>query len=108
MVDRIIVKNKEKRDRFICLTKEILSVADEEKENGNSLWNNSQIMVVCDEFSIIKKHISEGYLNFEFGKTSRMLQSTYLLTDSLQNLNSTKLGKLISDFQMEYDRFTIF
>jgi hypothetical protein len=105
MVDRIIVKNKEKKEKFYFLTEEILSEASEEKENGDSLWNTDQIDVVCSEFSLLKSHILEGYLYFQFGKKCRMLQSTYILTDSFPNLNGTKLGRKIAEFQEEFSRY---
>jgi len=105
MVDRIIVKNIEKKERFLILTEEILTEASKEKENGDSLWNTDQIDVVSAEFSLLKSHILEGYLYFQFGKKCRMLQSTYILTDSVQNLNGTKLGNKIAEFQEDYNRY---
>ena len=57
-------------------------------------------------FSKIEKYCDKylGKVFFKYGKKQRMLESTYIITDSTRNLNNTNLGKEIIKLQEIYNR----
>ena len=48
-------------------------------------------------------YFKNGEIFFKYGKNQRMLESTYLITDSMKNLKNTILGKEILKLQNIYD-----
>ena len=75
-------------------------------DEKNSAWDYKQIhYVIIPEMEDILSGIEHGKLFFKYGKKQRMLESTYIMTDSLHRLNETILGKEISKLQMMINRF---
>lgn len=50
------------------------------------------------------KYFKIGKKFFKYGKNQRMLESTYLITDSMKNLKNTNLGKEILKLQDIYNK----
>ena len=90
-------------DKFIVLLKEVLKQAYEEEKNEKSLWSLEQIHSVIEEMTQLLSYAEQGKIFFKYGKKQRMLNSTYILTDTY-NLDSTLLGKKISALQAQYDK----
>ena len=53
----------------------------------------------------LKLHADRGDVYYKYGKKQRMLESTYLITDSLNALDSTSLGRKIILLQDMYNAF---
>ena len=49
-------------------------------------------------------HFVNGEVFFKYGKKQRMLESTYIITDSIRNLSNTSLGKEIIKLQEKYNK----
>ena len=49
-------------------------------------------------------HFKNGEVFFKYGKKQRMLESTYIMTDSIRNLSNTSLGKEIIKLQEKYNK----
>ena len=49
------------------------------------------------------EYFKSGKKFFNYGKNQRMLESTYLITDSMKKLKATNLGKEILKLQNIYD-----
>ena len=90
-------------DKFIVLLKEVLNQAYQEEKNEKSLWSLEQIHSVIEEMTQLLSYAEQGKIFFKYGKKQRMLNSTYILTDTY-NLDSTLLGKKISALQAQYDK----
>lgn len=93
---------------FIEKLIEAVEYAEQEKEricNGcDSLWCYEQISnVVLPELRELFSYAQNGEVYFKYGKKQRMLQSVYIITDSIQNLNNTDLGKKLKELQMIYN-----
>jgi len=93
---------------YINLLEEIVGCAVYETKiigaGKYSKWNAEQLKkVVIPEMNELLQHALKGEVFFRFGKTQRLLESTYLITDSLENLLDTSLGKKISELQELYD-----
>ena len=85
--------------------KKVLSLVEEEMKSENSIWNKEQlIFVVKPEMEELYTHFKNGRVFFKYGKKQRMLESTYIMTDSTRNLSSTSLGKEIIKLQEKYNR----
>ena len=97
-----------KNNLFIYLLVDILDCAEKEKnaiiEGKESLWNLEQIQkVVVPEISELLSHTNKGEIYFKYGKKQRLLESSYLITDSLNDLSHTALGECILKLQNLYD-----
>lgn len=94
--------------KFISMLYEVEQAAFYEKciisSGGNSAWEVKQLeQVVLPEVHALLSYALAGKVFFRYGKGNRLLESTYLLTDSLQNLSSTTLGKKIIELQRVYE-----
>lgn len=97
-----------KNNLFVCLLVDILDCAEKEKNailDGNmSLWNLEQIQkVIVPEISELLSYANKGKVYFKYGKKQRLLESSYLITDSLNDLSHTDLGKRVLKLQKFYD-----
>ena len=98
----------ENNNFFINLLVDILNCAEKEKnailDGKDSLWNLEQIQkVIFPEISELLLHANEGVIYFKYGKKQRLLESSYLITDSLNDLARTALGKCVLKLQNFYD-----
>ena len=96
-----------KYDVFACLLIEVLTFAEKEKKailNGEiSQWELYQIQkVIIPEMSELLFYAQKGEIYFKYGKKQRLLESTYLITDSFACLSQTQLGKSIIKLQEKY------
>ena len=94
---------------FLNLLNSILDEAVNEEaraQNGNSRWGERELKnIVIPEMNELKLHADRGDVFFKYGKNQRMLESTYLITDSLKELDSTSLGRKIILLQDMCDSF---
>lgn len=93
---------------FICLLVDILDCAEKEKntilDGKESLWNLEQIQkVIIPEMSELLSHANKGKIYFKYGKKQRLLESSYLITDSINDLSHTSLGERVLRLQNLYD-----
>ena len=97
----------EKLEQLINLLSEIIECAEAESvmiHSGQlSQWEINQLDVVRQEISELLSFALKGKVFFKYGKGQRMLESTYLITDSLSELNKTHLGRKILEFQKLYN-----
>ena len=97
----------EKLKLLINLLSEI--IAGTEAECGKihcgqlSQWDVNQLEVVRSEISELYSFALKWKVFFKYGKGQRMLESTYLITDSLSELNTTILGGKIAELQKLYN-----
>ena len=71
---------------------------------GKSCWNADQLKKgVIPEMVELQQYVLRGELFLKYGTQQRLLESTYMLTDSLNMLNNTPLGIKISALQRKID-----
>ena len=71
---------------------------------NSSRWNKDQLKnVVYPEIHELLTYALKGKVLFKYGKQQRLLESSYLLTDSLEKLNNTALGEKIIELQKLYN-----
>ena len=97
-----------KNNLFICLLVDILECAEKEKnailDGKLSLWNLEQIQkVIIPEISELLSYANKGKIYFKYGKKQRLLEASYLITDSLNDLSHTVLGEYLLKLQDLYD-----
>ena len=102
--DNVMKKN----NLFICSLVDILDCAEKEKnailDGKESLWNLEQIQkVIVPEISELLSYANKGKIYFKYGKKQRLLESSYLITDSLNDLSHTALGECVLRLQNLYD-----
>lgn len=84
--------------------KKILIILDVEIFDETSIWDKEQLLkVIKPEMEELYDYFKNGEIFFKYGKNQRMLESTYLITDSMKNLKNTILGKEILKLQNIYD-----
>ena len=92
----MFIKEKRlKREDIISLAKNVIMCVNVEKA-GNSKWKEYQLALVEKEMLELIRAVEQGK-RIKHSK-KRMLDSTYLLTDSI-GLSSTNLGKNIQTVQ---------
>ena len=105
MVDRVTRIELLYKDFMIEQLKKILIILDNEIFDENCLWNKEQLLkVIKPEMEELYKYFKIGKKFFKYGKNQRMLESTYLITDSMKNLKNTNLGKEILKLQDIYNK----
>lgn len=101
---------KEEQRLFTCLLTDVLKDAENEKrlilDGKASRWSKEQIQnVVIPEMSELLDYAGKGEIHFKYGRKQRLLESSYLITDSANSLTDTVLGKNILKLQKLYDSF---
>lgn len=107
MVDssaRISMANIKDREEYQKILENIIDCAHYEvttiRNGGISGWNVEQLeRVVIPEMITLRQYILRGELFLKYGEQQRLLESTYLLTDSLNMLSNTPLGLQIGNLQ---------
>jgi hypothetical protein len=85
--------------------KRVLNCIEDEIKSLNSNWDKKQLIsIVKPEMEELYNHFVNGRVFFKYGKKQRMLESTYIITDSIKNLKETILGKEIIKLQELYNR----
>lgn len=85
--------------------KRVLNCIEDEIKSVNSNWDKKQLIsIVKPEMEELYNHFVNGRVFFKYGKKQRMLESTYIITDSIKNLKETILGKEIIKLQELYNR----
>lgn len=85
--------------------KKILNIIEIETNNKNSVWNKELLIkFIKPEIEELYNYFKNGKIFFKFGKSQRMLESTYIITDSIEKLSNTDLGKEILKFQEMYNK----
>lgn len=93
---------------LICILKEIVECVRHECDSIDagkaSKWNKDQLEhVVLPEVHELLKYALRGKILFKYGKKQRLLESSYIMTDSLEILNDTTLGEKIIELQNYYN-----
>ena len=85
--------------------KRVLNSIEEEIKSENSIWDKEQLIsIVKPEMEELYTHFVNGRVFFKYGKKQRMLESTYIITDSIKNLKETILRKEIIKLQELYNK----
>lgn len=97
-----------KMNSFICLLADTLDCAEKERDiilgGKMSPWNLEQIQkVIIPEITELLSYANKGQIYFKYGKKQRLLESSYLITDSIDDLSHTVLGKSILNLQNFYN-----
>ena len=92
-----------KLEKFICALQDVLSELEREKNNEESLWGNL-FEVVESEMNELLEYALKCEVYFKYGKKQRMLESTYFITDTMEPLDFTPLGKKIFAVQDIYKK----
>lgn len=97
-----------KLEQFINLLSEIIEYTEMEAARINSghpsRWESNQLDgVVRPEISELLSFALKGKVFFKYGKRQRMLESTYLITDSFSALDKTPLGRKVLELQKLYN-----
>ncbi|MBQ9558267.1 MAG: hypothetical protein IJU94_06660 [Clostridia bacterium] len=92
---------------FIDLLTDVLNCAEKEKSkilNGDvSQWDLGHIEdIIIPEISELLSYAKSDKVYFKYGKKQRLLESTYLMADSTNDLYHTDLGVKISALQGFY------
>ena len=84
------------------------AVAEEARaQNGNSRWEERALKnIVIPEMNELKLYADKGIIYYKYGKKQSVLESTYLITDSMSSLDSTPLGRMILLLQDMYSAFS--
>ena len=101
---RMSIATVKEREEYKEILDNIIGFARHEvtiiKNGGISCWNADQLeWVVIPEMIELLQYLLRGELFLKYGKQQRMLESTYLLTDSLNMLSNTPLGLRIRNLQ---------
>ena len=80
----------------------ILKILEEENKNRNSIWDKEQLLAVKKEMEDLYFHFKNGERYFKYGRRQRLLESSYIMTDSMEKLSCTALGKEIHNLQEMY------
>ncbi len=96
-----------KQKIFIGILKEVISCAEIEIKNINdgkeSIWTIGQIEnVVLPEMRELLSYALKGIVFYKYGEKQRLLESAYIMTDTLEHLDNTALGKQIDKLQILY------
>ena len=85
--------------------RKILEILEYEIECKNSIWDKQQLIcIVKPEMEELYDLFANGRVFFKYGKNQKMLESTYIITDSIKNLKNTSLGKEIIKLQRKYNK----
>lgn len=83
----------------------ILTEIEKEIASVNSIWDKEQLVhVVKPEMEKLYAYFADGKVFFKYGKKQRMLESTYIITDSINSLMNTDFGKEIIKLQDMYNK----
>jgi len=93
---------------YISILKEIIEIAQIEVNEINdgkcSKWDvNHLVKVIIPEMKELLSYALNGEVFFKYGPNQRLLESSYIIVDSLERLNDTKLGKKIEELQALYN-----
>ena len=93
---------------FIRKLKDIVELVAQECDSIDagkaSKWNKDQLEnVVFPEMNELLTYALKGKVLFKYGKQQRLLEASYLITDSLEKLNNTALGEKIIELQKLYN-----
>ena len=92
---------------FIGICNEVLPELEKErqailnKEAGHGSWG-SVVSIAIPEISKLLSYALKGEVYHKYGEKQKMLETTWFMTDSGDNLYSTELGKKISILQDYY------
>lgn len=85
--------------------KKILTIIEDEIKSEDSIWEKQQLVsIIKPEIEELYNHFNNEKVFFKYGKNQRMLESTYIITDSMKNLKNTNLGKEIIKLQEMYNK----
>lgn len=101
---RIPIANAKDREEYKEILENIIGFAHREvaiiRSGGVSCWDADQLeQVVIPEMTQLLHSLTKGELFLKYGKQQRLLESTYLLTDSVNMISNTPIGLLIRNLQ---------
>ena len=97
-------------DLFIRKLKDVVELVEQECHSIDagkaSKWNKDQLEnIVFPEMHELLTYALKGKVLFKYGKQQRLLESSYLITDSIEEINNIALGKKIMELQRLYNYF---
>ena len=100
----IPIANKKDQEEYKKLLDSIIALAQHEvaqvSNGGFSCWDADQLAhIVIPEMRQLRQYLLKGELFLKYGKQQRLLESAYLMTDSLNMLSHTPLGIQIRNLQ---------
>lgn len=101
---KITIIHKEDQEEYTKTLNNIIDFAHQEIaaiRNGEiSNWNLKQLeLIILPEMQELLQYMLNGDLFLKYGKQQRLLESTYLLTDALNDITNTPLGVQIIKLQ---------
>ena len=85
--------------------KKVLKIIENEIQCENSIWDKQQLVyIIKPEMEELYSYFANGRIFFKYGRNQRMLESTYIITDSMKNLKDTNVGKEIIKLQEIYNK----
>jgi len=95
-------------EMFVHALKDIVEIVVQECDSIDagkaSKWDKDQLKnVVLPEINELLSYALKGKVLLKYGKKQRLLESSYLITDSLEGLSYTALGEKIIELQKLYN-----
>ena len=105
-------KAQKQLQEYLELLNNILVEAENEiqkSENGVSIWREKELkQIVIPEMEELKAYAIKGEMHYKYGICQRMLESTYLIPDSMDGLDNTHLGIMIIKLQQLFNKIKPF
>jgi len=91
--------------KIVNLANKVVKLANKELDNKKTKWDADQLksIVLPEMKMLLKSHMDENDF-CDFLSENQMLESTYLIVDSLDGLNKSTLGKTILRLQNRIDK----
>lgn len=100
----ILITDKKDHEEYKQILENIIALAHREVttifNGGISDWTLFQLEnIILPEMDELIQHILKGHLFLKYGRHQRLLESTYMLSDSLNKIAKTPLGVQITMLQ---------
>ncbi len=91
--------------KIVNLANKVVEQVNKELDSKKTKWNVNQLeSIVLPEMKMLSKAHADENAFFIFLSENKMLESTYLIIDSLNGLNKSNLGKTILRLQNRIDK----
>ena len=90
---------------IVNFANKVVKLANKELDNKKTKWDADQLKsVVLPEIKMLLKSHTDKKVFYDYLSENQMLESTYLIIDSLDGLNKSTLGKTILRLQNRIDK----
>ncbi len=91
--------------KIVTLANKVADQVNKELDNKKTKWDANQLKsIVLPEIKMLLKSHDDKKKFYEYLSENEMLESTYLIIDSLDGLNKSTLGKTILCLQNRIDK----